>query len=148
MDSGVVIWRGSSASLRRVPLPWGTAPQPPLASAGNGGGELGAEVVEPVEAGEEAIRMDADDAVALGGAVFTPEIAIDVLPLEVVAVIADGQVRIRGGDEAMEERLDSVDGHLAQHRGVGVPGNVMKGSLGDDSEYGHEPNLEWPPSLA
>src|SRR5262245_40952650 len=62
----------------------------PLGERGDGGGELGAEVVEPVETGEEALGVDADDAVQRGGAVFVSEIAVDVLPLKVVAVIADG----------------------------------------------------------
>jgi hypothetical protein len=128
MDSGVLIWRGSSASLRRVPCR-GTAPQA-LGERGHGGGELGAEVVEPVEAGEEALRMDADDAVELGGAVFAPEVAVDVLPLEVVPVEADGEIRIRGVDEAMEEHPDSADGHLAQHRGMGGPRDGVKRALG------------------
>src|SRR6185295_7484657 len=40
----------------------------PLGERGHGGGELGAEVVEPVEAGEEALGVDADEATRLDDA--------------------------------------------------------------------------------
>src|SRR5262249_17468584 len=150
MDSGVVVWRGVVRQPEEGALAVGGGAAGSLGERRHGGGQLRAEVVEPVEAGEKAFRVDADDAVGLdGAAALVREVAVDILSLEIVAMEADGQVRIRGGDEAVEERLDPADGYLVQYRGIGEPGDSVKRALGEnDSKRGQERDFEWPLALA